>query len=133
MPNKSKLTPEVQEKICAAIAAGNYDIVAARYAGISDTTFYRWLKEGEEAANGIKHGFWVAVKDAGAKAEVRNVALIENAASFTWQAAAWWLERKYSDRWGRRERLEHVGDAGGPMEVTLKFDRPNNDDGDATN
>jgi hypothetical protein len=24
-----------------------------------------------------------------------------------WTAAAWWLERKFPDDWGRRERIDH--------------------------
>ena len=28
------------------------------------------------------------------------------AASGTWQAAAWFLERKYKDRWARTDKLE---------------------------
>lgn len=47
---KSKLTEERQEEIVEMIEAGNYSNVAARAAGIGETTFWRWLKEGEEAA-----------------------------------------------------------------------------------
>ena len=33
--------------------------------------------------------------------------MIDNAAiDGTWQAAAWKLERRYPDEWGRRDRLE---------------------------
>jgi hypothetical protein len=35
-----------------------------------------------------------------------------------WQAAAWKLERRFPDKYGRRERLEHVGPEGGPIEVS---------------
>jgi transposase len=33
-----------------------------------------------------------------------------------WQAAAWILERRHPDRWGRRERVELTGRDGGPVE-----------------
>jgi len=33
-----------------------------------------------------------------------------------WQAAAWRLERKYPDKWGRR-RVEVTGPGGGPVQT----------------
>ena len=116
---KPKLTPDLQKKIVDAIAAGNYNHVAAQYAGIGETSFYRWMAQGEEATSGIKREFWLAVKNAEAQAEVDHVALIETAAEDSWQASAWWLERKHNDRWGRKERQEHVGPGGGPVEVSF--------------
>jgi len=50
---------------------------------------------------------------------VRNVAIIETAAPRNWQAAAWWLERKNYDRWGRKERTELVGEGGGPVLLSM--------------
>lgn len=119
MGRKSKLTPELQAKIVQAILGGNYDYIAAQHAGIGETTFYRWLTEGEKPQSGVKREFWVAVKNASAQAEVRNVALIETAATKNWQAAAWLLERQHNGRWGRKERQEHVGEGGGPVVVTM--------------
>src|SRR5918992_5460337 len=96
---KLKLTQTAIERICYMIAAGNYNHVAARAAGIAEGTSYRWLQEGESAQSGIKREFYEAVKKAEAQAETRNVAIIEAAAQQSWQAAAWWLERKHYDRW----------------------------------
>jgi transposase-like protein len=118
MARKPKLTEELIERVVHAILGGNYNAVAARYAGICESTFYRWLQEGEEG-NGIKREFSDAVKKAESDAEVRNVALIQTASRDTWQAAAWWLERKHNERWGRKERREVTGEAGGPVEVTI--------------
>jgi len=102
---KTKLTPEVREKIVAAIRAGNYAIVAAEYAGISSTTFYRWLQQGADAKTGIYKDFRDAVKRAERTAEVRAVAIIQRHMDDNWQAAMTYLERKFPDRWGRRDRL----------------------------
>ena len=112
---KPKLTPEVQKIIVDAIAGGNYNDIAADYAGVGRTTFYRWMEKGEEAASGIYRDFWDAVKKASAQAEVRNVTAIERDPS--WQAKAWWLERKHNDRWGRKERHELTGADGGPVAI----------------
>ncbi len=114
---KPKLTPEVQTAICQAIRAGNYNGVAANYAGIGESTFYLWLTQGEQAQSGKYVEFLEAVKKAESDAETRNVALIETAASQSWQAAAWWLERKHNNRWGRKEKQEVTGADGGPIQI----------------
>ena len=119
---KLKLTPETQERICTAIAAGNYTVVAAAFAGIGQSTFYRWMESGEAATSGVYREFWEAVKKAESQAESRNVALIERAANEHWQAAAWWLERKHSDRWGRKERTEITGKDEGPVQIQIIYD-----------
>ena len=31
------------------------------------------------------------------------------ASETTWQASAWWLERRRPNDWGRKERVEHSG------------------------
>jgi hypothetical protein len=60
-----------------------------------------------------------AIQKAEADAEIRNVAIIQKAASATWQAAAWWLERKRKGDWA--QRTETTGDGGGAVEVLVRF------------
>jgi hypothetical protein len=94
---KTKLTPEVQDRIVAALRAGNYQETAAAYAGISAKTFYEWLNRGEseEPKEEAFRNFREAVEKAKADADVRDVLLIDQAAqSGSWQAAAWKLDRK---------------------------------------
>lgn len=116
----SKLTPELQERIISAIRAGNYMETAAAYAGISKDTLYRWLKQGARAKSGPYKRFSDAIAQAMAQSEVRDVAVIHKAAETEWTAAAWRLERKYPERWGRRQKVEAQvsGPGGGPVEVT---------------
>jgi transposase len=104
----TKLTPALQDKIVQAIRAGNYMETAAAYAGIHKDTLYAWLKRGarERSPHSPYRQFSDAVEKALAEAEVRDVALIAKAAEREWQAAAWRLERKFPDRWGRRERVQ---------------------------
>lgn len=131
----SKLTPLVQAEICQAIQAGNYIEPSAMRAGIDKTTLYNWLrkagKEVERVAKGEAKGrnvrvtakmqpyvdFLHAVKKAEAEAEARDVAIIAKAALKQWQAAAWRLERKHYERWGRRQAIEHKGGDGKPVKV----------------
>jgi len=44
----TKLTPEIQKTICEAIRAGSYVEIAVVIAGIHRSTFYRWLKRGDD-------------------------------------------------------------------------------------
>ena len=102
MGRPSKLTSEVQQKICDAIKRGNYYDVACEFAGIGRSTFFRWKNAGEKAKSGKYKDFWDAIKKAESEAEVMYVERIREAAEDgQWTAAAWYLERKYPDRWGR--------------------------------
>lgn len=89
------------------IRAGNYYKHVAQYLGIAESTFYRWLQEGEKAKHGLKREFFEAIKKAEAEAIARNVALIQKSAQEgNWQAAAWWLERRYPEEWGRKDKMD---------------------------
>lgn len=132
----TKLTSEIQNKIVTAIRAGNYIETAAAYAGISKNTLYDWLKRGAREKERLERNprarikkseapyveFSDAVEKAMAEAEIRDVAIIAKAAEENWQAAAWRLERKYPERWGRREKIEHVGKDDGPIETVQRLD-----------
>ena len=111
MGRPSKLTPERQEKLVEAIQAGNYYTSACAYAEIAYSNFRQWMIKGEAEESGKYRDFHEAIKKAEAAAELRNVGVIQQAGIDTWQAAAWWLERRYPDRWGKQERLDlkHAG------------------------
>jgi hypothetical protein len=98
------LTPRIQEIICEAIAAGNYQKVAARAAGISEGTLLKWRargRRGEEPYLTLE----LAIEEAEHDCEKRLVAKVMAATSVDWRAAAMMLERKYPDRWSKiRER-----------------------------
>ena len=102
----TKLNKEISDKICSAIRAGNYMETAAMYAGISKSTLHKWLQDGARATSGPFHEFSVAVQKALAASEVEDVARIKQAGNRTWQAIAWRLERRFPDRWGRRQQLD---------------------------
>lgn len=123
MPGRpTKLTPQVQARIVQAIVGGNDITVAAAYAGIHKAQFYRWLEKGEQQQQGIYRAFRDAIEKAQADAETRNVALIAKAAQDgTWTAAAWWLERKYPERWGRKERHEVTGKDGKDLVIRVVY------------
>lgn len=110
MARKTLCTPERIKRIADYIRAGNYAEVASRVGGISEATYYNWLKRGEAGEKPYVE-FLEAVKEAEAEAEARNIALIQRAAqNGTWQAAAWYLERKHGKRWRRSSEVEVSGD-----------------------
>jgi transposase len=113
---KTKLTPELQERITAFLRAGNYVETAAACAGIHKDTFYEWCKKGRKGEEPFAT-FVAAVDKAIAESEARDVALIGKAAIDNWQAAAWRLERKMPHKWGRHERHEVTGADGGAIQV----------------
>lgn len=115
----SKLTPAVKQRLLDAIRAGNYFEAACVYAGIGETTFYRWMEKGEKANSGEFREFWESVKRAEAEAEARIVALWQQEIPGNWQAARDFLARRYPERWASREKVhtELTGKDGGPIEI----------------
>lgn len=114
-PSKSKgrptkLTPKLQKEFCDVLRAGNTRSAACAYTNISYQSFLNWLERGEEAGEGIYFDFLENVAKAESAAEIRNVALIQTAAKAgTWQAAAWWLERRRPKDYSRHTKLVHEG------------------------
>jgi hypothetical protein len=102
----TKFNPGLAEQIIQYIRAGAYIETAAVAAGIDKATFYAWLKKGASDDSGPYFDFALAVHQAMAMSEVRDVLLIGEAAKESWQAAAWRLERKFPDRWGQTRRVE---------------------------
>jgi hypothetical protein len=113
----TKRTPRVEADLVAALNAGNTRQAACRYAGIDLHTFGRWLNYASFAS---------VIEKAEADAEVRNVAVIAKAAQDgTWQASAWWLERRRPLAYGRTWlNGPEPGFEPPPTVVTVVFDRP---------
>jgi hypothetical protein len=101
MAPPSDLTPEIREKVIAAIRAGNFLEIAIAFAGIPEDVFRDWLHRGQEEEQGPYRDFCGAIDQALAEAEVRDVALIGQVAKEKWQAAAWRLIRRFPERWGQ--------------------------------
>jgi len=102
---KTKLNKEITIEVTKRIRAGNYIKVACEAVGISQTSYFDWLKKGEQGIEQYAE-FLGAIKKAEAEAQVNFVAIIASQAPTQWQAAAWWLERRFPDKWGRKEKIE---------------------------
>jgi hypothetical protein len=115
------LTPELRKRICDYVSLGNFPEVAGKCAGIDRATFYRWKARGETTKTGVYRDFCDALKEAESRAEVAALAKIQKAATNgTWTAAAWLLERRFSDRWKRPELRGDAGDREPIVKVTWK-------------
>jgi DNA-binding transcriptional MerR regulator len=120
----SKLSPEVQKIIVTAVSRGMYYEAAASLAGVTYATLRNWYNRGEVEAERrssprVKSGtrkwereqpyfeFFDALKKAQATAQYNALRTIDTASnSGTWQAAAWLLERRHPDQFGRRDRID---------------------------
>ena len=99
MARPSKYTPETVARIAEALEQGATYEAAAAHAGVHYDTLNEWRAEFP--------AFSVALKKAEAEAELHWLGQIEAAAADgAWQAAAWRLERRYPERWGRRDRVD---------------------------
>lgn len=123
MGRPSKLTPEAQQRIAQAIEVGATYELAAQYGGVHYDTFRRWMERGEQAKSGAYFEFYEAIKQAEGKAAIKWLALIDKAAAETWQAAAWKLERRYPEDYGRSVvRQEITGRDGGAVTAEVHLD-----------
>jgi len=114
MARRTKLSEELIKEAYELVASGNYIKDVYPILGIGEVTWYRWLREGEIAKSGLKRQFWQAIKKAEKEAIIKNVAVIQKAAEEgNWQAAAWWLERRYYEDWGRKEKVDLAADKDG--------------------
>lgn len=145
---RTTLTQDVHDKIVQTIAAGNYYVTAFRMAGVAESTFYKWMKRGEDEIlrlmaeeertgetvepdknEAIYVEFVEAVKKAEAQGEVVAVLKVKSAFGNNWQAAMTFLERRHRERWGRSDRHELTGPGGGPIRTSVVV-LPDNGRGD---
>ena len=103
---RSKLSPSIQKAICESLKNGNYGYVAAEAAGITERTYYNWLRRGEDGEEPFFQ-FFQAVKRAEAQGKERLVRIVRLAAKTSWQAAMTILERRHPCRWARRDEPPH--------------------------
>ena len=119
MARPSKLTPELAEKIANYISTGNYASVVCGLVGIGETTYYNWLEKGSKSKSGKYREFWESIKKAEAAREAKWIKDIDGDPS--WQSKAWLLERRYPERWGKKDIVKHQGDNENPITYTVKF------------
>jgi hypothetical protein len=89
-----------EPRVLAALVALEHGCTrraAAGAAGVGHATFYRWLED---------ETFRDEVEKAEAKAEAAYTAAVAAAVPKSWQAAAWWLERRRHEDYAQRTRVD---------------------------
>ena len=94
----SKLNDDVVSRLSFALRQGSTYDLAAQYAGITRQTLYNWLAKANDGDTA-----YVVVLDTVKSAEAFGALdmlqiITESAASGSWQAAAWLLERRHGYR-----------------------------------
>jgi len=103
------------KRLAEALGKGNTIVTSCGYAGIDDTTLYRYLEEGKIAEEGSPlFDFCGAVRVAITKAAMDQVDLIRDAGKDNWRAAAWLLSRRYPEEWADRQKIMIGGDPDSP-------------------
>jgi transposase len=103
-----KLTPEVQQRICDAVAAANTYRAACAHAGIGYSTFATWMRAGKAARSGRFRKFREAVLAARGRAELslatqlRQVVVAEN----DWRGILALLSRRFPRDWAERQKMD---------------------------
>lgn len=93
----SKMSDTRVNAILGALEHGCTRRAAAGAGGITSATLYRWLED---------EAFREAVEKAEQKAEATFTAIVAEASVTSWQAAAWWLERRKWQDYGRHDRVD---------------------------
>lgn len=83
---KTKRTPSLQEQLLTALKIGHIDADACALVGISEETFYKWIRDFPE--------FSELVTKARLRAKDQSIRTIRSASVTQPQWAAWWLQRR---------------------------------------
>jgi hypothetical protein len=132
MGRRSRLLPEIVEKICEAISIGSTNRIAGLYAGVAESTIFGWLKTAREELERRENGepanrklakyveFLRKYEESEATAFIGWLTVIDNAAQTNPQWASYMLERR--DRaYAARSGLD-VTSNGGPITFKVVYE-----------
>lgn len=103
MARPTDCTPEKTAKVCEALALGVSWAAAAAHAGLSERCVMDWCARGRDGEEPFAQ-FLQAATRARDGAEVRMAAIVlKSAQEGNAAAAQWWLERRRSAEWGKRD------------------------------
>lgn len=95
-------------RMIEAILNGATRKAARIAAGIPATSFYEWCAKGKDGTHEPYASFRAALLDAEAEVEENMCTVIVEAAPDDWKAAAWWLEKRRHNAFGKRMALQAV-------------------------
>lgn len=123
---KLKINDDMIDKVYMYTKEGHYANTVAELIGISENCYYRYLNKGQEIADRIEkeeeeelqeetpitpdellyYQFYQSIKRANAEAEQEALSRIQKAGKRNWQANAWFLERRFPNRWRMRQEQD---------------------------
>lgn len=135
-PADAKFTEDTRRKVLVALQNHHFMSSAAALAGVSVKSVYVWLQQGAKDLNdGIESDFAQFNSDvelAIATSEGRALKVVTAAAERgSTKDAQWILERRHSDRWAKRDKVEVGGDPNQPIVVQLTWPGAAVDDADS--
>ncbi|WP_259312421.1 hypothetical protein [Capillimicrobium parvum] len=113
---QARLNEQVREQVARTVRAGGSLELAASIIDVTPRTIHGWMRRGERP--GRSEAPYRALKEAVDQARAEHEAILtatvgKAATKGSWRAAAWLLERRYPERWGRRPgEAEDDGDGG---------------------
>ena len=110
------LTDEIQKKVLSLLAQGNYITTACEASGLNYRTCRHWQKRWEDGDEGSGRfaQFFEDVRRAVATGEAAALMRLMPGAP-GWQAQAWFLERRFPQRWGKKDRAPEPPRASKPL------------------
>jgi len=113
MARRSKYNPDCVARIIQAIDMGATYELAAGYAGISPDTMTNWKDKHSDFSDKLR--------EAEGRAAVKWLAKIEQAATDDWKAAAWKLERRHPQAYGKTVQENQItGKDGEALEIVFR-------------
>jgi hypothetical protein len=109
MGRPSKLTPELQEAICAPIREhGMFRRRAAALVGIPEVTISEWYTRGAREESGRYHEFYLAISKAEADFQSTCTQMLKAGSAGNPQLLLKWLARRFPEEYGRQDNVEVV-------------------------
>ncbi|MBL8684408.1 MAG: IS1 family transposase [Myxococcales bacterium] len=117
----TKIEFAMVEKVKLLVVEGlSFEAIAAEL-GVSRRTLFEWLERGEavDAPEGdeLFVTFALAFRQAEAELERKTLGKIAASKPVQWQRFAWLLERRFPTRYGAKQRIEHTGAEGAPIQI----------------
>lgn len=117
MSRRAELTPEIISHVEAQVRRAHFPHVVARLLGVHKKTWESWMKEGEQAhlddtdsepdePHYLERTLFERIEEAEAYAEIELLNMAREQAELgktSWNGFLTTLERRFSDRWRKRE------------------------------
>jgi len=95
---KTKATPNTLKIILEAIGEGLNQREASILSGISEDTLSLWKRQDSD--------FSEQIRQKEIECKLSHIKNIKRASEKSWQASAWWLERKYKDEFSAKSNID---------------------------